>query len=459
MKRCARLRIAISLSLVTILAPFPTSAQSAPPPGTMTFALAGDAIISQRLSPYQEPEFLRLVELIRNADMAFVNLEVLLHTYQEGYPAAHSGGTWMAADPLMAHELVWAGFDMVSLANNHTMDYGAGGLGATMRALDAADLVYAGAGENLGRARAPAYRETRGGRVALISVASTFADEHRAGPQRAEVRGRPGLSPIRYTTSYQVSRESLQKLRDVADELGMSTGDNDSTLRFMRQRFVVGNQPARRTTPHARDRAEIAAMVRDARRQADWVIVTSHSHEGAESREVPAEFLVTFARAMIDAGADMFVGHGPHVLRGIEIHRGKPIFYSLANFVFQNETIRFLTGDFYDQLGLESDASPADGFDRRNERSSTGGFPGQQIYWESVVASPSFTDGVLTEVRLYPITLGFGKHRPQRGRPEYADPETGRKIIEKIAELSAPFGVEIEYVEAQNVGLIRIRET
>ena len=128
-------RCAVAISLLAMLLPVVAVSQGTPPRGTMTFALAGDAIISQRLSPYQEPEFLRLVETIRDADLGFVNLEVLLHTYDEGHPAAHSGGTWMAADPLMAHELVWAGFDMVSLANNHTMDYAAGGLRATMRAL------------------------------------------------------------------------------------------------------------------------------------------------------------------------------------------------------------------------------------------------------------------------------------------------------------------------------------
>ncbi len=88
----------------------------------MTFALAGDAIISQRLSPFDEPEFLSMIDIVQDADLAFVNLEVLFHTYTEGYPAAHSGGTWMAAHPRLARELTWAGFDMVSLANNHTME-------------------------------------------------------------------------------------------------------------------------------------------------------------------------------------------------------------------------------------------------------------------------------------------------------------------------------------------------
>ncbi len=431
------------------------AAQSYPPPGRMTFALTGDAIISQRLSPFNEPEYLRMIEVIRDADMAFTNLEVLFHDYEEAYPATHSGGTWMAAEPFIAGELVWAGFDMVSRENNHTMDYGAGGLRATTRALDAVGLVHAGAGENLAQARSPAYLETAGGRVALISVASTFSDEDRAGPQGDDIRGRPGLSPIRYTRTYTVSAASMQKLREVADELGFRAGSQEDRMRFLREQFIVGDPPGWRTEAHEGDLAEILAAVRDARRQADWVIVTSHSHEGGSSREVPADFLADFARAAVDAGADIFVGHGPHVLRGIEIYNGKPILYSLSNFLFQNETIRYLPGDIYQTYDLPATATTADVFDARNEASRTGGFPGMRTYWESIVAVPSFQDGELAEIRLYPIALGFGLPRPQRGRPRLADKEAGERIIEKMRELSQPFGVEVHYLANENIGVIR----
>jgi poly-gamma-glutamate capsule biosynthesis protein CapA/YwtB (metallophosphatase superfamily) len=454
-----RLLLIPTLAVATVLVGAKASpAQHEPPPGQMTFALTGDAIISQRLSPFNEPEYLRMIDIIRDADLAFTNLEVLFHNYEEGYPATHSGGTWMAAEPHIANELVWAGFDMVSRANNHTMDYGAGGLRATTRALDGVGLVHAGAGENLAQARSPAYLETAGGRVALISVASTFADEDRAGPQRSDIRGRPGLNPLRYGRTYAVSSASIQKLREVAQELGFRTGDSDDQIRFLRERFVVAEPPGSRTEAHEGDLAEILASVRDARRQADWVIVTSHSHEGAASREQPADFLATFARAAIDAGADMVVGHGPHVLRGIELYKGKPIFYSLSNFIFQNETIRYLPGDIYDAYDLPPDATTADAFDRRNEASRTGGFPGQRMYWESVIAAPVFEDGALTEVRLYPITLGFGRPRPQRGRPRLADKEAGQRIIEKLSELSGPFGVDVQYLSRENIGLIRAAE-
>ena len=430
-----------------------TEAQSGPPPGRMRFALVGDAILSRRLSPYKEPGYLAMIEIVRGADAAFANLEVLFRNRGDGYPATHSGGTWMSAEPALAGELVWAGFDLVSRANNHTMDYGVGGLRATTGALDAVGLVHAGAGENLARARAPAYLETALGRVALISVASTFSDEDRAGPQRSDLGGRPGLSPLRYDATYVVSSASLSKLREVAAEVGVRTGAGDR-MRFMGRQFEVGDRPGMRTAPHESDLAQIVAAVAEAKRQADWVIVTSHTHESAGSREIPAEFLVTFAHAVVDAGADMFVGHGPHVLRGVEIYEGKPIFYSLANFIFENETIRFLPGDIYEQYDLPADANPADLFDRRTASSRTGGFPGQRMFWESVIAVPTFEDGELVELKFHPITLGFGKPRAQRGRPMLADREDGRRIIEQLAELSRQFGVSIRYVSDENIGII-----
>ena len=99
--------------------------------GEAVLALAGDAIITRSLSVFDEPEFLQLRELIQGASAAFVNLEILFHNFEEDViPASASGGTYMQADPAIAKELVWMGFDMVSMANNHTGDYGVGWLKA-----------------------------------------------------------------------------------------------------------------------------------------------------------------------------------------------------------------------------------------------------------------------------------------------------------------------------------------
>jgi poly-gamma-glutamate synthesis protein (capsule biosynthesis protein) len=337
------------------------------------------------------------------------------------------------------------------MANNHALDFGVGGARRTMQAARAAGLVTAGVGENLAEARAPAYFETPGGRVALISIASTFDDAMRAGEQRPDMRGRPGLSPLRYRTEVTVTPEEMAGLRTAVARwrAGAARGQ---TITLGGVRFMEGAEPGVRTVPHEGDLEEILDVVREAQRQADWVVVTSHTHEGAENRNIPADFIVTVARAVVEAGADMFVGHGPHVLRGIEIHQGKPIFYSLANFIFQNETVERQPADNYASVGLDHHDHPGEFQDVRIQQMG-GGFPADPAYWQSVLAVTEYEGGALSAIRLYPITLGHGLDRPVRGRPLLADARLGAEILSEMAELSAPFGTRL--VVEGGVGVIR----
>jgi poly-gamma-glutamate synthesis protein (capsule biosynthesis protein) len=420
--------------------------------GEMTLALAGDAIITRRLSVFGEPEFMALRDLVQGATAAFVNLEILFHNFEPDIiPASASGGTYMQADPAIAEELVWMGFDMVSMANNHTGDYGVGGLRSTTRAVEAAGLVHAGTGENLAEARAPGYLETPGGRVALISAASTFPDGSRAGHQRKDVRGRPGLSPIRSDRVYQITQDQMDALMSYQEGTGRSRGGG-SRLRLFGETFQVGDDYRSLTTPHEGDLAEIVASVEEAKRQADFVIFSGHSHDSGRTNNYPADFLVTLAHAVIDAGADIFLAHGPHVVRGIEIYKGKPIFYSLGDFVFQNETVPRQPADNYERYGLDPEAVAPDFFDARQR---SGGFPSRPQVWESFVAMVRFQDGELAGVELHPITLGHGLDRPQRGRPLLATGDLARKIIDETREYSQPFGTEIVF--ENGIGVIRFR--
>lgn len=419
----------------------------------VTIALTGDAIITRRLSVYDEPDFLEMIELIRGADAAFTNLEVLLHDY-EPYPAHESGGTWMRADPDMAHELAWAGIDMVSRANNHTGDYGVEGLRLTTRYVEEAGLVHAGAGESLAEAREARFLETSRGRVAIISMASTFPDHSRAGNARGSMASRPGLSPLRYTTESVATPEQIDRLGAVLEGMGVAFSRTDGGARALGTTFVEGPEPDIVTRPNAQDVEEIAAVVRSARRLADHVLVTIHAHERKGPNSVPADFVVDFARAMVDAGATMFVGHGPHVLRGIEIYRGMPIFYSLGDFVFQNETLLRLPAENYEAYDLGPDEHVAD-FNAARYRNETTGFPVNREIWESVVAMPTFVDGRLTELALHPITLGFGEAAWIRGRPMLARGELAGKILADLVERSAPYGTTIDVRDG--VGYVRIR--
>jgi len=419
----------------------------------ITLALTGDAIITRRLSVHEEPDFLEMIGLIRGADAAFTNLEMLFHDY-EPYPAHQSGGTWMRAEPALVNELTWAGIDMVSRANNHTGDYGVGGLRLTTRYVEEAGLVHAGAGESLAEAGEARFLETARGRVALVSVASTFPDHSRAGVARGSMRARPGLNPLRHSTTRIAPAERIDRLGEALRDLGIPFTRTASGARALGTVFEEGPEPGVVTRPDPDDVARIASVVNNASRLADHVLVTLHAHESKGSRSAPADFIVEFARAMIDAGATLFVGHGPHVLRGIEIYDGKPIFYSLGDFIFQNETLLRLPAESYEAYDLGIDDHVAD-FNAARYRNETRGFPADPEIWESVVARPTFSGGRLTELALHPITLGFGLPAWVRGRPTLARGDLAAKILTDLRERSAPFGTEIDV--RGGVGYVRLR--
>jgi poly-gamma-glutamate synthesis protein (capsule biosynthesis protein) len=450
------LRRSLWLPILAALAWIPAPAASQVDPsgrlsgdGLFTMVLTGDAIITRRLSPYKEPAFLEMIELVRSADVSFTNLEMLLHDYEPA-PAAASGGTYMRGDPFLARELMWAGIDIVSMANNHTGDYGAEGMRLTRQHAESAGLVTAGAGENLAEAREARFVETHEGRVALVATSSSFTEHSVAGSARGGVRGRPGLSPLRIQSTRTLQTDHLERLRTTLRDIGQNVSDPGEALSVFGTRVEPGPESGQTSEPDARDLQEIADVVRNAAALAEYVIVSIHAHN-------QGPYLQTFARAMIDAGADAFVGHGPHYLTGIEIYNGKPIMYSLGDFVFQNETLLRLPYDNYDgyDLGEVSGAWVAD-FNAARYRNETTGFPVRPEIWESVVAMPTFDGESLVSFELHPITLGFGQPASVRGRPMLADRELGRKIIQALVDASAPHGTTIDWVEDRGIGVLRL---
>jgi poly-gamma-glutamate synthesis protein (capsule biosynthesis protein) len=415
-------------------------------------ALTGDAIITRKISVYDEPEFLQMIELIRGADVAFTNLEMLFHDY-EPYPMAESGGTYMRADQQLAQELAWAGIDLVARANNHSGDYGVLGMDLTTRYVAAAGLVQAGVGQSLAEAREAKFLETATARVALISISSTFATHMQAGRSRDDVPSRPGLNPLRFSTTYELPEGDVEQLRRMGESLDLFTDmdgepvgtdeDKPGQIELWDQWFAPAEAAAIRTEANAADVAEITAVVENAARLADYVIVTIHSHEHGGRREINAEFQIAFAHAMIDAGADVYVSHGPHVLRGIEIYNGRPILYSLGNFIFQNETLLRLPSENYERFKLGETAHHAD-FNAARYENDTKGFPTLKGNWEAVVAVPVFRGQRLTGVELHPISLGYGLPPAVRGRPLLAKGAQATGILSGLESLSAPFGTRID---------------
>jgi poly-gamma-glutamate synthesis protein (capsule biosynthesis protein) len=402
---------------------------------------------------------LGLIELIRSADVRFANLEMLLNNYG-GTPAVEAGGLHLTASPRVGEDLLWAGFNLFAAANNHSLDFGTDGLLLHMAEMQRLGMAYAGVGISLEDAAKPGYTQTGAGRAALISCASSFAASQRAGEMRTDFGGRPGLNSQRYETSFVVDTPRFEQLREIAGALGFEKmrqwaigkgfakplDDEENELIFSPNSFeggmkiVRGETPETRTTPHARDLERNLASIRHARRQADLVIASIHAHEGDIDVEKPAQFLVEWARACVDAGADIVTGSGPHMLRGIELYKGKPIFYSLGNLWFEFETVDALPADSYEMHKLDPlTLNPADLYDQ----CILNGFHNDARYWECALPICTFTDGNLTAIELHPVTLGHGRPRSRRGTPGLAASDDAQRILGYLAELSQPFGTEI----------------
>jgi len=422
-----------------------------PGPGaTWSLAACGDAIITRRIAQFDnpsDPRFQQMVRVIQEADAAFLNLELSLFRLSEfkGWPEVENGGNWELGPPEVAEDLKAMGFDMVSRANNHTTDYGVEGMRLTNRLLDGIGIVHSGSGENLGQASRPGYFESARGRIGLISVATTFTNMSRAGSARPEVVGRPGLNALRLDTRHEADPATFAALREIAAKMGGRVPrDRDAALRMFGTNVHLGSDCRAIETINPGDEARILHEVRNAAKLADFVVVNSHSHQPGNSSVVTTTWMEEFAKKCIDAGAVTFIIHGPHQLRGIEIYKGKPIFYSLGNFVFQNETIDPMPADNYERYNLSNNELASDLYDTRF-RGGTIGFPSSPVWYESVIAVPTFKGTQLTELKLYPIDMGQKAPRSQRGTPRIADPTTGKKIIEHLAKLSAPLGTKIVY--------------
>jgi poly-gamma-glutamate synthesis protein (capsule biosynthesis protein) len=187
----------------------------------------------------------------------------------------------------------------------------------------------------------------------------------------------------------------------------------------------------------------IAQWVREARGRADLVVLSLHAHEQGATPEDPAEFIPPFCRRMIEEGADIVVGHGPHLLRGMEMHRGRPIFYSLGNFVAQNELTQRLPADSYDLFKVPQDRTPGAMYRQRHDDDRKG-FPADRRYWESVVPVCTFEGGALRGIEFYPVAMGFGLPPHRRGRPKPVTGAEARAILDRFAALSRPFGVNLQ---------------
>lgn len=354
----------------------------------VTVALTGDLMLNQPIvHGGRSPGSARVWALLAGEDVVFANLECPLTARSS--PADKVVA--FRSDPQLAQELVVADVDVVTLANNHMYDQGVEGMFDTLEALRAAGISAVGAGETLAAALAPAILPIGEMRVAFIGVATTLPLGCAAASDR------PGLAPIRVTTCY------------IADAAGLE--ETPGIAPFVETRAWPGDVDA------------VSAAVAMAKRQADMCVVGIHwgvpNGWVAQFQDALATYQRPLAATLVRAGADVVVGHHPHVLHGIELIDGRPVFYSLGNFIFH--TLRVGA-----QPVLRRPDPP---YSWRSLRSKAN--------LDSAVPVVTLEPGRVVGIEIIPVLLNGV------GDPELATGADAARILSTLNELSTPLGARV----------------
>lgn len=241
-------------------------------------AFTGDVMLGRTVNEYisrygAEYVWGNALRIIRDADLAFINLECAITSHKE---KSETGKPfYFRADPAGADVLKSAGIKYASLANNHILDFQEEGMLETIELLDKSKIAHAGAGKNLEDASKPAFLAAGGLKFAVLS----YADYP---PGWAAKKNKAGFN---YTP----------------------------------------------VTSDRRALGRVKRAVRSAKQRSDFVIFSVHW--GPNMNPYPAEDFIKFAHAVMDAGADIFHGHSAHIFQPIEIYSGKSVFYDCGDFV------------------------------------------------------------------------------------------------------------------------------
>ncbi|OHD17196.1 MAG: hypothetical protein A2087_11905 [Spirochaetes bacterium GWD1_61_31] len=258
------------------LGELPAAPQPVPEPATIDFLIVGDIMLARSIGQQirrlgvMQP-FAAIQPLVQAADLSLANLECPVSDLGAPAFSFKPAEITFRAEPRTLEGLKAAGFDAVSLANNHTTDYGREAMVDTIRRLSDHGIATCGAGANAAAARTPAILESQGIRIAVLAYG-----EHAGASFEA---------------------------------WGDSAG-----IAILRPAAV---------------RADIA---RAKATGVDYVFVSLHW--GAEYIHYPPDRLRSLAHSLVEAGADAVIGHHAHVLQGIEVYRDRPIFYGMGNFIF-----------------------------------------------------------------------------------------------------------------------------
>jgi len=344
-----------------------------------TIAMVGDIFLQEALP--QRADLAVVTALLQSAEIAFGNLETPVS--ERGTPI----DKWinMRMPPALLSEVVDMGFDIVTLANNHMWDFGEVAFFDTLGHLGEQGLPYVGAGADLDEAWRPEFIPVGDITVAFLGAASTL------GPGSAAAAGRPGVAPIQVSESYHL--------------------DPPASLE------QPGSAPYVCTRAWREDVGRAAAAIEAARAEADFVVLALHwgvpPFWRPRFQDGLADYQIQVGHALIEAGADVIVGHHPHSLQAVEVHRGKPIFYSLGNFVFHHNR-----GPVH-ETPVSRNAPYSVNVDRRNREWS-----------ETVIALADLSEPGAARYSLQPALLDGD------GNPRLLSGDEARAVIERLDQMS-----------------------
>lgn len=476
-RRSARARAVLSATAATLLVASSASAQPAranPDPrtfqyrdltrelankmaGTYVVAATGDLLMQEPIGKMIDP---RIQQILRSADTTVGNMEALIVDRRD-WPYGLNGN-WSPKET--AADIAGLGYDLLTGANNHTWNMGVEGVQSTIKYLDAAGILLAGVGPNLATARMPVFQQTSKGRVGLIgayTVSDISPETSIASDRQGVMGGRWGINPLRLATWNVVTATQLQQLKGIRDAIVARRNEPDvsrpivvpkddpNRVQIFADNYIGGPKPGE--YHYEMNRADLLGnlrAIRTTKEYGDFAIFTMHVHQNRYAFQAysqdhyPNQFLIDFTHQLIDNGADMYVGHGNHTIQGIEIYKGRPIFYNLGNFVV-HEILVDGTDATPDLTPVEADEVSTDWLQ----------YPPNM---KALVAQVTYQDGKLSEVRLYPVDLGVGKNRPWSKMSIAQTPtlELAREILTDVQKYSERFGTKIAI--ENGVGVIRV---
>ena len=398
---------------------------------TFTIAVTGQSLIKHDIRNIDTPGLQEVRGLLRQADLAFTNFESTILGGHGGWP--FKGSFFGCSQPVVLDTLQALGFEALSLSNNHAFDLGPSGILSTLEEVERRGFLHAGIGRNHTAAARAARGAFAGRPVALVAMDAGPGPDFMYAADAAIGRPeRPGVNRLMVTKAIDVDADTFEQLRILRDKIGytaMDLGndsqpddtpqvDPESELCIARAIFRRADRVRKNVKVDGPSLSRNLAAITSAAADGYLVIAYLHHHHWASVWSDVPDWVGEVARRCVDAGAAMFVSHGAPVLQPLEIYRGKPIFYSLGNFIFH----------------VRSEKSP---------------WRAPEV-WESVVGLCSFTDnGALAEISFHPVVIGGTQAAnsnvlEERLAPERVHGEHAERILQRFRQASERNGTRIE---------------